>query len=122
MELINDNKQLLRLAVVFQLDLEDLILNLKYNHSPAAEKAARADFLRGVSSFLENATVSPTPAIKSPAVNSTTAVVRLAPAARLAPVAAPKSVPSVDALSQSMASASLPDSKNPPFHHLKKLM
>lgn len=109
MELISDNNRLLRLAVVFQLDLEDLILSLKFNNSPIADKTARSDFLRGLSLFLEHAMVTPAPVIVASAIKPTT---RVAPV----PTAVKKSVPSVDSLSQSMAATRLPDCKNPsPF-------
>lgn len=106
MELINDNNRLLRLAVVFQLDLEDLVLSLKFNSSPAANKIARSDFLNGVSLFLEHAMVSTAPAIESSAIKPTTGVVPV-------PAAVEGSVPSVDALSYSMAAYSMATTRLP---------
>lgn len=111
MELINDRKRLLRLAIVFQLDLEDFILNLKGSKSAAADETARSEFVQGVAHFLKQAMVSPpiVPATKSPVVNTNIRIPRSAPAAILGTTK--PAVELVDDLSQSMATTHLPDGK-----------
>ncbi|KAL0631380.1 hypothetical protein Q9L58_009752 [Maublancomyces gigas] len=110
MELINDRKRLLRLAIVFQLDLEDFILNLKCNESAADNETARSEFVQGVAHFLKQAMVTPptVPATKSPVVNPKIRIPRSAPAAILG-TTKPAVELVVDALSQSMATTHLPD-------------
>lgn len=113
MELINDRKRLLRLAIVFQLDLEDFILNLKCNKSAAANETARSEFVQGVAHFLKQAMVTPptVPATKSPVVNPSIRIPCSAPILGSRPAIEPAAELVVDALSQSMATTHLPDGK-----------
>lgn len=112
MELINDRKRLLRLAIVFQLDLEDFILDLKGSKSATVDETARSEFVQGVAHFLKQAMVTPptVPATKSPVVNPNIRIPRSAPAAILG-TTKPAVELVVDALSQSMATTHLPDGK-----------
>lgn len=108
MELIDDRKRLLRLAVVFQLDLEDFILSLRRNQS---DEMARSDFIQGVALFLNHAMVS-LPATEPLVVKLSTEVTYYAPAATSG---SEPSIELVDSLSQSMATTHLPDGKKFPF-------